>query len=52
MSTIFTGRRKTSVARARLSRGAGTVTIAGREFEDYFRTEKQRSHVLEPYVVL
>jgi small subunit ribosomal protein S9 len=52
MSTIFTGRRKTSVARARLTRGAGTVTIAGRPFEDYFRTEKQRSHVLEPFVVL
>jgi small subunit ribosomal protein S9 len=51
-STIFTGRRKTSVARARLSRGAGTLTLNERPFEDYFPTEKQRSHVMEPFVVL
>ncbi len=51
-STIYTGRRKTSVARARLTRGAGTLTLNGREFESYFPTEKQRSHVLEPFVVL
>jgi len=51
-STIFTGRRKTSVARARLSRGAGTLTLNDRPFEDYFPTEKQRSHVMEPFLVL
>jgi small subunit ribosomal protein S9 len=51
-STIFTGRRKTSVARVRLSRGAGTLTLNGRPFEEYFPTEKQRAHVLEPFVVL
>ncbi len=51
-STIFTGRRKTSVARARLTRGAGNLTLNGRPFEDYFPTEKQRSHVMEPFVVL
>jgi small subunit ribosomal protein S9 len=51
-STIFTGRRKTSVARARLSRGAGTLTLNERPFEEYFPTEKQRSHVMEPFVVL
>jgi len=51
-STIFTGRRKTSVARVRLSRGAGTLTLNDRPFEDYFPTEKQRSHVLEPFTVL
>jgi len=51
-STIFTGRRKTSVARARLSRGAGVLTLNERPFEDYFPTEKQRSHVMEPFVVL
>jgi small subunit ribosomal protein S9 len=51
-STIFTGRRKTSIARARLSRGSGKLTLNGREFENYFPTEKQRSHVVEPFVVL
>jgi small subunit ribosomal protein S9 len=52
MSTIFTGRRKTSVARARLKRGSGVITLNDRPFEDYFPTEKQRSHAVEPFVVL
>lgn len=51
-TTITTGRRKTSVARARLSRGAGTLTLNDRPFEEYFPTEKQRVHVMEPFVVL
>jgi small subunit ribosomal protein S9 len=51
-TTITTGRRKTSVARARLSRGAGTLTLNDRPFEEYFPTEKQRAHVMEPFVVL
>jgi small subunit ribosomal protein S9 len=51
-TTITTGRRKTSVARVRLSRGAGTLTLNDRPFEEYFPTEKQRSHVMEPFVVL
>jgi len=51
-STIFTGRRKTSVARVRLSRGSGVLTLNERPFEEYFPTEKQRSHVIEPFVVL
>jgi small subunit ribosomal protein S9 len=51
-TTITTGRRKTSVARARLSRGSGTLTLNDRPFEEYFPTEKQRSHVMEPFVVL
>ncbi|MDA3023364.1 MAG: 30S ribosomal protein S9, partial [Actinomycetota bacterium] len=37
--TIFTGRRKTSVARVRLSRGAGNLTLNERPFEEYFPTE-------------
>jgi small subunit ribosomal protein S9 len=51
-SAIFIGRRKTSVARARISRGSGIITIGGRTFEDYFSTEKLRAHVVEPLVVL
>ncbi len=52
MSAIFVGRRKTSVARARLRRGAGNVTLNGRPIEDYFPTEKLRSHAVEPLVVV
>jgi small subunit ribosomal protein S9 len=50
--SIFTGRRKSAVARARISRGSGQFTLNGRPLDDYFRTEKLRAHVLEPFAVL
>lgn len=37
-----TGRRKTSVARVRLSRGTGKFTVNGREMTEFFCTEKGR----------
>ena len=46
---IHVGRRKSSVARARLSRGSGQFTINGRELEDYFPTEKMRNAVMAPF---
>jgi small subunit ribosomal protein S9 len=49
---IYTGRRKSAVARARVSRGSGQFTLNGRPLDDYFRTEKLRSHVMEPFEVL
>ncbi|MEY3019083.1 MAG: hypothetical protein RLZZ272_67 [Actinomycetota bacterium] len=49
---IFTGRRKTSVARARIKRGAGVHTLNGRPIDDYFRTEKLRAHALEPLALV
>jgi small subunit ribosomal protein S9 len=49
---IFTGRRKSAVARARVSRGSGQFTLNGRSLEDYFPTEKMRSHVLAPFGVV
>jgi small subunit ribosomal protein S9 len=49
---IYTGRRKSAVARARVHRGSGQFTLNGRPLDDYFRTEKLRSHVLEPFGVL
>lgn len=51
-NAIFTGRRKSAVARARVRRGSGQFTLNGRPFEDYFTTEKLRAHVLEPFEVL
>ncbi len=50
--SIFTGRRKSAVARARIRRGSGQITINGRELADYFPTEKLQAHVLEPFSVL
>jgi small subunit ribosomal protein S9 len=49
---IYTGRRKSAVARARVSRGSGQFALNGRPLDDYFRTEKLRAHVLEPFEVL
>jgi small subunit ribosomal protein S9 len=49
---IFTGRRKSAVARARVTKGSGQFTLNGRPLDDYFRTEKLRAHVLEPFGVL
>ena len=35
-----------------MTKGSGQLTLNGRPFEDYFRTEKLRAHVLEPFGVL
>lgn len=43
-----TGRRKSSVARVRLSRGTGKTKINGREINEYFRVEKDRSAAESP----
>lgn len=44
---LATGRRKTSVARARLFAGSGNVEINGRKIENYLPTEDLRNHALE-----
>jgi small subunit ribosomal protein S9 len=43
-----TGRRKTSVARVRVQRGTGKLTINDRALEDYFRVEKHRALIQAP----
>jgi small subunit ribosomal protein S9 len=48
---LGTGRRKTSVARVRLSSGTGKVTVNGRAFETYFPTETLRRVVQQPLVL-
>jgi len=45
---IATGRRKTSVARIRMSPGTGKIEINGRSFEEYFPTASLQSIVLAP----
>lgn len=46
-----TGRRKTAVARVRLSPGSGKITVNGRLFEQYFSVESLRVHALRPLVL-
>ena len=48
---LGTGRRKTSVARVRLSSGSGKVTVNGRAFETYFPPDSLRMVVQQPLVI-
>jgi small subunit ribosomal protein S9 len=45
---LGTGRRKTSVARVRLSEGSGQIVINGRGLEQYFTEAKDRNAVTGP----
>ncbi len=45
---LGTGRRKTAVARVRLSTGAGKILINGRPFENYFPLESLRMVAAQP----
>jgi small subunit ribosomal protein S9 len=47
-SALGTGRRKTAVARVRLRKGSGVITINGRTFEEYFPVERQRLIIEAP----
>lgn len=48
---IGTGRRKTAVARVRLSPGSGKIRVNGREIEKYFTVESMRSIASSPLTV-
>ncbi len=48
---IYTGRRKTSVARVRLRAGTGEFQLNGRPLENYFTIETLRAAILEPFRV-
>lgn len=45
---IATGRRKTAVARIRMTPGSGKIDINGRSFEDYFPSAPLQNIVLQP----
>jgi small subunit ribosomal protein S9 len=47
-TAVSTGRRKTAVARVRVKKGTGKVTINGRPFEDYFPVERHRLLIEAP----
>ncbi len=49
--SLGTGRRKSSVARVRLSVGTGTITVNGRSFEKFFPVETHRMIVSQPLVL-
>jgi small subunit ribosomal protein S9 len=48
---IGTGRRKTAVARVRITEGKGQIVINGKPLEEYFHEDKDRAAVLGPLKV-
>jgi small subunit ribosomal protein S9 len=48
---IYTGRRKSSVARVRVVAGTGKFELNGRPLQDYFPVETLQAAVLEPFRV-
>ena len=50
-ANLSTGRRKSAVARVRLSTGTGKIVINGRPFENYFPMESLRVVVSQPFTV-
>lgn len=48
---IATGRRKTAVARIRMTTGTGKIEVNGKPFEEYFSTTNLQNHVLQPLQV-
>ena len=54
MATVIaaaTGRRKTAIARVRLTAGTGKWTINNREMVAYFPSEASRNYLLQPLVI-
>jgi len=45
---LGTGRRKTAIARVRLSTGTGKIVVNGRAFEQYFPLDTLRMHATQP----
>jgi small subunit ribosomal protein S9 len=48
---IATGRRKTAVARIRMTSGTGKIEVNGKPFEEYFSTANLQNQVLQPLQV-
>ncbi len=50
-ANLGTGRRKTAVARVRLSAGTGKIVVNGRPLENYFPVEQMRVNAVQPLTV-
>lgn len=49
LTLAATGRRKTSVARVRMTEGSGTITVNGLESDAYFNTALQQELLKKPF---
>ena len=52
IESIATGRRKTAIARVRLTKGSGQIVVNDRKFADYFATTDLRLIVEAPFKVV
>ncbi|GAA4377299.1 30S ribosomal protein S9 [Agromyces bauzanensis] len=52
VSGAAVGRRKQAIARVRVIPGAGTITVNGREFADYFPNKLHQQLITDPFTVL
>ena len=52
VSGAAVGRRKQAIARVRVVPGAGTITVNGREFADYFPNKLHQQLITDPLTVL
>jgi small subunit ribosomal protein S9 len=48
---LATGRRKTAVATVKMTSGNGTISVNGKDFNDYFTTGNMKQQALTPLVV-
>ena len=48
---LGTGRRKSSVARVRISRGNGDIMVNGKEFKTYFPMVREQNNIMAPLKV-
>ena len=52
VSGAAVGRRKQAIARVRVVPGAGSITVNGREFADYFPNKLHQQLITDPFTVL
>ena len=47
--TNTSGRRKTSVARAYITKGKGNIVVNGKDYKEYFKTPRNQSVAMSPF---
>jgi small subunit ribosomal protein S9 len=52
VETPATGKRKTAIARVRMTPGTGNITVNGRALEDYFPRPTSRMIIRQPFDVI
>ena len=51
-SKYATGRRKTSIAKVWLSKGAGKISVNGKDFKEYFKRPNHQMQITRPFEII